>query len=136
MKRTPVFYSKTILVIIGFILLAVSSQMVFASLFIDDWDSNGTNHTIRLISYNYYHWQIIAVSSILIFGVGYFFNQKANKIITWILAILSFLIVLFFTGFPLHLNGLVFESGYYLSVLGGLLIVLGTLISVMKKTNY
>nr|WP_294860718.1 hypothetical protein [uncultured Fluviicola sp.] len=136
MKKSSVFYIRTSLVVLGFTLIAFGFFTEFQSTcgFVDGYEDimpisiSGSESPL---------WYFFSFGSVLIFSIGYFFNHLANKILVYCFASILTLFITFVTwisqagwGKPCGHSS---EYGYHLTLLGSLLVLTVTIISMNRK---
>ena len=98
--------------------------------------------TGEIIGFSNPLWYIILLFTSIIFATGYFFNKIINRVLVFVfiplfvIGILFFTIVFTFTiaidpGDPILMIG----KGYYVTILGYLLVITATVISVLRKRD-
>lgn len=136
MKKSPVFYFKIGCLITGFALITLSFFSEFASTcrFEDDFDDivpislNGSKTTL---------WYLFFLGSIVVFCTGYFLNNLSIKIFVYTFSgmftlLISFIVSIQGAGWG-QPCGISVENGYYLALLGSLLILTATISSMHRK---
>lgn len=143
MKRTPTFYIKTILVIIGFIILFLSGILVFSTVRIQDInDLSGMvdEEVFKTSGFRSWLWRTIIAGTVVIFAIGYFFNHIVNKVLVFVFipvfAIALFFMSLLFTfniniDFPARIYEL--NDGYTMAITGSTIVLTATIVSVLRK---
>ncbi|AEA44656.1 hypothetical protein [Fluviicola taffensis] len=136
MNKSSIFYFKTAFILIGFTLLSLGFFTEFQSTcrYVDDFEDivpisiPGSKSTL---------WYFFSLGSVAIFLIGFFFGNLANKILVYcVTGILSP-----FIGFMTLISqagwgnpcGYYPEHGYYLTLLGSLLVLVATIISMHRK---
>ena len=143
MKRTPIFYLKTILVIIGFIILFLSGMLVFSTVRIqtlNDLSGMVDEQIFKTSGFRSPLWFAIVAGTVIIFGIGYFFNHIVNRVLVFVFipmfAIALFFLSLLFTfnisiDFPVTISEL--NDGYTMAIIGSAIVLTATVISVLRK---
>ncbi|WP_300359615.1 hypothetical protein [Fluviicola sp.] len=128
MKKTSALYLKTTLVIFGFLLVTFGFFIEFKSI-CGYAPIPGSESQL---------WYIFSLSSISIFSLSYFFNNLLGKILVYSFAVIliSYMIIATWGskvgwGKPCDSS----ENGYYLTILGSLLILVAAIIApiISKK---
>lgn len=126
MKKTPALYLKTTLVIFGFLLVTFGFFIEFKSI-CGYAPIPGSESQL---------WYIFSLGSISIFTISYFFNNLFGKILVYSFAgiLISYMIIATWGskvgwGKPCDSS----ENGYYLTILGSLLILIAAIISIISK---
>ncbi len=138
MKKSPVFYFKTTLVVLGFLLIALGFFTEFRSTCGFMEDDQELILPISISGSQDPLWYFFSLGTAVIFGVGYFFPKLANKILVYSLAGILALFIAFVTwisqagwGRPC---GYSCEYGYSLTLFGSLFVLIATIIS-MHRSN-
>jgi hypothetical protein len=136
MKKTPIFFLKTVLAIIGFVLIAFGFFNEFQSTcgFVKGF---GDIVPISISGSNSGLWHYFLIGSVLVFALGYFFNYPVNKILVYFFTgiftlLIAFLVWISKAGFG-GPCGYSVEEGYYLTLFGSLSVLSATIISMHRK---
>ncbi len=142
MKKTPEFYLKTLLLFVGGFLLLLSSFMSTIDKSVLDFSMNNqspTKITGGIVGFHCLLWYMILLGTVIIFAIGYFFNNTINRILVSVFTPIFAIGIMFFTfvftfsiaidpGDPILMLG----NGYTVTIFGALLVIVATFISVFQ----
>lgn len=141
MKRSPTFYIKTALAILGTLALVLSATMPILKE--KTYSYSGPVHVRYISAVAHPLWYCIFLAAGIVFALGYFFNRTVNVVLVFVFAPLFTIgigIATFLSTFSLHFFGPSVEKevsdGYTLAVIGYLLVSIATCISVLRKKTH
>ena len=136
MKKTAVFYLKLVAVITGFLLVASGAFTEFQSTcgFVND---QSDIVSVSIPASESPLWCFFLFGCVAIFSIGFFFNHLANKILVYCITGILTPFIAFITmisqagwGNPCGRSP---GYGYYLTLLGSLLVLTATIISMHRS---
>lgn len=141
MKRSFTFYLKTVLLLIGVILIIIAGfKPVTSQLQFKEPENYETLVDTFELGHQNFLWYLQIIFITILFSIGYFFNGLVNRILIYSLTPIFAVIFLFLSAMSMNTWGATpfvphFEYGYELMCYGSILVITATLISVHRKTK-
>jgi hypothetical protein len=144
MKKSPTYFLKTLLLIFGGGLLLFSGFMPMIRTYTLDFVLNRSveNFQGSISGFQSPLWYAIVILTTILVAIGYFSNGTVNRILFFVLAPIFTCIVLFLTfvftfSIAMDPGEIILKTGkgYQVAILGALMVVAATFISVLRKNQ-
>lgn len=142
MQKSPTYFLKTLLLIIGGGLLLFSGFMPIIRAYKMDFDSSRVGETFQstISGFKSPLWYAIVLLTAILVSIGYFRNGTVNRVLFFVLTpifacAIPFLSFIFTFSIAIDPGDIFLEmgKGYLMSIVGAGMVVIATFISVLRK---